>query len=97
MVYAQALLIETTDERAYEAEWHRYQAICELPPAINLGPSSTIVRPLLLLSGRAQSSSSCGHRSASPGSGATRADRRKRVTCLVRFMAGSPRASMHRT
>ena len=41
---------------------------------------AAIVRPSPLPSGRAQSSSSCGHRSASPGSGATRASARKPVT-----------------
>jgi tetratricopeptide (TPR) repeat protein len=34
---------------------------------------------------------------ASPGSGATRAGRRKRVTCLRRSTAGSPKVSTHRS
>ena len=71
--------IEATDERLYEAELHRVQGDLLKARWIDRVPSSIIVRPLTSPSGKAQNYFNCGHQSASPGSGATRANARKRL------------------
>jgi hypothetical protein len=71
-----ARLIEATDERVHEAEL-LYRVPGDLKAVGDQsGPSEAIIRPLLLPSGRAQSSSSCGTQLALRGSGAIRAGRR---------------------
>jgi tetratricopeptide (TPR) repeat protein len=93
-----AQIVETTEERVFEAELLHQVRGNLLNAAGDRSEAERHYRRAIAVAERQSASSfSCGHRPAWPGYGATRASGRKPVICSARFTTGSPKGSMRRT